>query len=110
VSPVVDRLVTDAKLLSDDLRLDLATKLQQTCRSRARIPVLVIDRKLLQCDFFGFAQFYNTLHPLPRHPKRARLAESKLIYQDHLGDWHLRRAFAGNMDASKGVGFGYANI
>ncbi|WP_429450651.1 hypothetical protein [Paraburkholderia sp. 40] len=29
------------------------------------LPMHVIDRQLLQRHFLGFAQFYDTLHPLP---------------------------------------------
>ena len=44
----------------------------------------VIDRKLLQCDYLDFAQFYHALHPLPRFHEAARLAEFKQFYQEHL--------------------------
>ncbi|MGF6305040.1 hypothetical protein OKW42_008393 [Paraburkholderia sp. WC7.3d] len=45
----------------------------------------VIDRQLLQRHFLGFAQFYDTLHPLPRHHKGgSRFAKLKWIYQGTL--------------------------
>jgi hypothetical protein len=44
---------------------DLARKLQEVRGTRACIPVPVIDRKLLKCDFVDFAQLYHALHPLP---------------------------------------------
>lgn len=72
VSPVVDRLVADAKLLSDHLRLDLAPEMQQArCTRVCSGPV--IDRKLLQCDFLDSARVYHALHPLPRLQEAARL-------------------------------------
>jgi hypothetical protein len=46
--------------------------------------MFVIDRQLLQGRFLGFAQFYNTLHPLPRHHEGARMAKFKSIDQEHL--------------------------
>ncbi|WP_202904048.1 hypothetical protein, partial [Paraburkholderia sprentiae] len=40
----------------------------ETCGGFARrLPMHVIDRQLLQRHFLGFAQFYDTLHPLPGH-------------------------------------------
>jgi hypothetical protein len=48
------------------------------------MPMFVIDRQLLQGRFLGFAQFYNTLHPLPRHHEGARMAKFKSIDQEHL--------------------------
>lgn len=44
----------------------------------------VIDRQLLQRHFLGFAQFYDTLHPLPRHHEGAsRFAKFDRIYKEH---------------------------
>jgi hypothetical protein len=86
-SPVVDRLVTDAKLPGDDLRFNLATEQQQARCPRTRVPVPMIDRQLLQRYLLGFAQFNDTprpLHPLPRHHEAARLAKLKSFYQGHL--------------------------
>lgn len=69
VGPVVDALPADTELPGDDLGLDLAPKHQQARRSRAYVPMPVIDRQLLQRHFLGFTQVYDTLHPLPRHQK-----------------------------------------
>jgi hypothetical protein len=52
--------------------------------------MFVIDRQLLQRCFLGFAQFDNTLHPLPRHHGGARLAKFKQIYQERLQQRKLR--------------------
>jgi len=82
--PVVDALSAHTELFSNHLGLDPAPEHQQTRRSRARVPMFVIDRQLLQRRFLGFAQFYNTLHPLPRHHDGARIAKFKSIDQEHL--------------------------
>lgn len=84
VRPVIDRLPAHTELQRDDLRLDPAPEHQQARCSRARVPMFVIDRQLLQRCFLGLAQFDNTLHPLPRHHGGARLATFKQIYQEHL--------------------------
>jgi hypothetical protein len=84
VGPVVDALSAHTELFGNHLGLDPAPEHQQPRSSRARIPVFVIDRQLPQCHFLGFAQFYNTLHPLPRHHEGARIAKFKSIDQEHL--------------------------
>jgi hypothetical protein len=66
-SPVVDRLVTDAKLLSDDLRLDLAPKLQQARCTRACIPAPVIC-----CNVIASTSLRSTTHFI-RYPSFKRL-------------------------------------
>jgi len=84
VGPVIDALSAHTELFGNHLGLDPAPEHQQTSRSRARVPMFVIDRQLLQRRFLGFAQFYNTLHPLPRHHEGARIAKFKSIDQEHL--------------------------
>jgi hypothetical protein len=83
VGPVVDALSAHTELFDNHLGLDPTPEHQQTRSSRARVPMSVIDRQLLQGRFHGFAQFYNTLHPLPRHHERARIAKFKSIDQEH---------------------------
>jgi hypothetical protein len=47
MGPVIDRLTAHTELLSDGVRLNLAPKHQRAHRSRAYVPMLVIDRQLL---------------------------------------------------------------
>jgi hypothetical protein len=84
VGPVVDALSAHTELFGNHLRLDPAPEHQRTLRSRAPIPMFVIDRQLLQRHLLGLAQFYDTLHPLPRSQEGARLAKFKQIYLGHL--------------------------
>lgn len=84
VGPVVDALSAHPELLGNHLGLDPAPEHQQTRHSRARVPMFVIGRQLLQRRFLGFAQFSNTLHPLPRHHDGARIATFKSISQEDL--------------------------
>lgn len=84
VGPVVDALSGHTKLFGNHLGADPAPEHQQARGSRARVPMFVIDRQLLQRQLLGLAQFYNALHQLPRHHEDARIDRFKSIGQEHL--------------------------
>jgi hypothetical protein len=90
MGPVIHRLTAHTELHSDGLGFDLVPKHQQACGSRADVPMLVIDRQLLQCNFLGFTELYDTLHPLPRHHEAARIAKFKSVAQEHLKGSNLQ--------------------
>ena len=79
--PVVDALSGHTKLFGNHLGADPAPEHQQARGSRARVPMFVIDRQLLQRQLLGLAQFYNALHQLPRHHEDARIDRFKSIGQ-----------------------------